>query len=117
SSFRDTLILSVLRRMPQRPPLVMALWQEGELYRLYRPRLGKPWTILVFGWRSASSAAIEFKVRAALAAEVPYGCSYARQHRKQLLLHHHLHVSEAKHISEGKNGTPLTRSFVSLLLV
>src|SRR5947208_12960591 len=56
SSFRDTLILSVLRRMPQRPTLVTALWQQGELCRLYRPRLGRPWTILVFGWRSASSA-------------------------------------------------------------
>src|SRR5213593_2559615 len=29
SSFRDTLILSVLRRMPQRPTLVTASWQES----------------------------------------------------------------------------------------
>src|SRR5215813_12127618 len=36
----------------------------------------------------------------------------ARQHRKQLLLHHHLHVSEAKPISDGKNGTPLPSSLV-----
>src|SRR5438309_6577488 len=39
SSFRETLIVSVLRRVRERPTLVMALWQQGELYRLYRPRL------------------------------------------------------------------------------
>lgn len=51
-------------------------------------RIGKAANFFALGWRSAFSAAIKFRLRAALAAEVPYGRSSAGQHRIQLLFHY-----------------------------
>src|SRR5207244_8791731 len=48
-----------------------------------RPESGGGRNVFALGWRSASSAAIKFQLRAALAAEVLYGCSSPWQHGPQ----------------------------------
>src|SRR5207245_7123899 len=72
-----------------------------------RPESGGGRNVFALGWRSPSSAAIKFQLRAASAAEVLYGCSSPRQHRTQRLLHHRFHLSEAEPVSVGENGAAL----------
>src|SRR5438874_5097849 len=69
SSFRETLIVSVLRRVRERPTLVMALWQQGELYRLYSQtgeRRGQYCLYLSLGGAAGKAFAAGFTSKGAL---------------------------------------------------